>query len=209
MNNAPAPPSLYLRGLAGLVHVAEGIYFKLAGDPRKRLLRRLPRHAACAELGVWKGGFSRMILEQCEPETLHLVDPWMLDPSHPDRMYGGSEAATQADMDAIHDDVCREFGNRANVVIHRGRSSDVLKSLPNASLDWIYIDGDHSYEAVLEDIELGMQKVKPGGLVVGDDYWWGRSENFPVRAAVRTVLQKHAVQKLTLSGSQFVLHMQP
>ena len=44
-------------------------------------------------------------------------------------------------------------------------------------LDWIYIDGDHSYEAVKADLKAAMQAVKRGGFICGDDMqtsqWWG------------------------------------
>jgi hypothetical protein len=51
-----------------------------------------------------------------------------------------------------------------------------LKAFPNGYFDWLYIDGDHSLEAVRGDLRLAMEKVKRGGLVCGDDYrlglWW-------------------------------------
>ena len=39
-------------------------------------------------------------------------------------------------------------------------------------LDWIYIDGDHSYEACIKDLNNAKEIVKPGGLIIGDDYGW-------------------------------------
>ena len=42
----------------------------------------------------------------------------------------------------------------------------------DASIDAIYIDGDHRYEAVKNDIKAWLPKVKPGGIVAGHDYGW-------------------------------------
>lgn len=62
------------------------------------------------------------------------------------------------------------------VTVHRGQSDDGLRALADESLDWVYIDGNHLYEYVAQDLRLSLAKVKPGGLVTGDDYaeggWW-------------------------------------
>src|SRR5262249_22698526 len=54
--------------------------------------------------------------------------------------------------------------------IHVGDSGEQLGSLADESCDWIYIDGDHNYEGVKSDIEAAAPKVKPGGLMVFNDY---------------------------------------
>jgi hypothetical protein len=62
------------------------------------------------------------------------------------------------------------------VVVHRTRSAIALAAIPDRSLDWIYIDGDHTYDNVILDLRLGVAKVKLGGFICGDDYtnggWW-------------------------------------
>lgn len=40
------------------------------------------------------------------------------------------------------------------------------------SIDFMFIDGDHSTEAVLRDIEIWLPKVKKGGILAGDDIGW-------------------------------------
>lgn len=44
--------------------------------------------------------------------------------------------------------------------------------IPDNSLDYIFIDGDHSYEAVCKDLRNYFSKVKPGGIFSGHDYSW-------------------------------------
>lgn len=43
----------------------------------------------------------------------------------------------------------------------------------NLEIDFLYIDGDHSYEGVKKDIKMWFPKVKSGGLIGGDDYGGG------------------------------------
>ena len=62
---------------------------QLDRERRYRLLKRLPRRAICAEVGVWKGDFSVSIQRRTKPRMLHLIDPWHFEPDLPDRWHGG------------------------------------------------------------------------------------------------------------------------
>ena len=55
-------------------------------------------------------------------------------------------------------------------------SNEAYKDLQDESLDFIYIDGCHKYENVLEDLTNFYPKVKNGGFIAGHDwnpYWEG------------------------------------
>ncbi|HET6363077.1 MAG TPA: class I SAM-dependent methyltransferase [Gemmatimonadota bacterium] len=54
----------------------------------------------------------------------------------------------------------------------KGRSGDVLPSLEPASFDAIYIDGGHDAGTVLLDGMLSWRLLKPGGILIFDDYLW-------------------------------------
>jgi len=120
---------------------------------------------------VFWGVFSRLILKMVEPKMLHLIDPWHYqpDPSLAKACHGGV-SGSQERMDEIHDYVVRHFGYRKNVMIHRTTSSIAVNQFPSDYFDWIYVDGDHSYEGATADLEQYRSKVKPGGFVAGDDY---------------------------------------
>src|SRR4029077_17877878 len=63
---------------------------------------------------------------------------------------------------------------RGEVVIHRAPSVVAVAELP--ALDWVYIDGDHTYEGVWADLRSCWTKLSRGGCMAGDDYgvrgWW-------------------------------------
>jgi predicted O-methyltransferase YrrM len=42
--------------------------------------------------------------------------------------------------------------------------------IPDESLDFVFIDGDHSYNAVIRDVGIYWNKVKPGGIFAGHDW---------------------------------------
>ena len=139
---------------------------------RRELLALLPKHGIGMEIGVWQGKFSRQILRFAKPEKLYLVDPWIIqdDPVHKTSWYGDAE---KVDMDRVYEGVTERLANQiaeGTVVVIRKRSVDALPTFPDDHFDFIYIDGDHEYSAARSDCFLAFSKVKPGGLICGDDY---------------------------------------
>ena len=61
--------------------------------------------------------------------------------------------------------------------------------IEDESLDFVYIDGDHSYEGAKSDIELYYSKVKQNGLIAGHDY-----ENEDIIKAVKELLEDKGIE---------------
>lgn len=146
---------------------------------RRIVLNTLPKNGKGAEIGVWTGDFSARILKTARPGTLHLIDPWQAatDATHGKALYS---AARGVDMDGVHASVCARFAEAiaaGQVVIHRATSVEAMAGIADDSLDFVYIDGDHAYDAVRTDLDLAWAKCRPGGLIAVDDYstgkWWG------------------------------------
>lgn len=66
----------------------------------------------------------------------------------------------------------RKSGAEARVTVLKGYSQVALREQPLAAYDIVYIDGSHSADDVLEDAVLAWRLLKPGGLLVFDDYPW-------------------------------------
>ena len=60
------------------------------------------------------------------------------------------------------------FFNNVNLI--KDYSHNVSTIFADKSVDLVYIDGDHSYQAVNKDIELYLPKIKQGGILAGHDY---------------------------------------
>ena len=112
---------------------------------RHELVRNLPLQARAAEVGTYRGEFARHILAACDPVELHLID---------------------IDVSLLDPAVAKD----GRVSIHRGPSQDMLARFPDDHFDWIYIDGDHSYEGASGDARIAATKVRPGGYLVFNDF---------------------------------------
>lgn len=150
----------------------------IAKRRRKGVLDSFPKHAIGAEFGVFRGKFSAEILETCMPKKLYLIDPWINfeDPLYENTWY---HADSSNDMEDVFQKVSRRFRTQIDdgkVEILRGKTNEVADQIPDGSLDYVYIDGDHSYEGVKTDLALAMQKTKEDAVIAIDDYyiggWW-------------------------------------
>lgn len=178
-------------------------------DRRHAVLALFPENAVGAEVGVFRGDFSRRIVDVCKPKKLFLVDPWQNfdEPSLSKAWYA---KGSPNDMDAIRAGVESGFAEeiaRGQVQICHGMSGDILGGFADHSLDYIYIDGDHRYEGVASDLAHAMRVVKPGGVIAADDYTLGGWWKDGVVRAVNEFLGANAakLRAVHVLGGQFVM----
>jgi Methyltransferase domain len=173
---------------------------------RLRALYAAPRGSVCAEIGVWAGGFSARIVQLRKPRELHLIDPWQFVPELPERLYGGLVASSQSYMDKLMASVVERFAGNPNVRIHRTTSLVAAKEFPDGYFDWVYIDGDHSFDAVLADLNAWFPKLKLSGSIVCDDYTWvDENRTASVKIAVDSFLESGQDRRGRLFCGQFLI----
>lgn len=142
---------------------------------RVELIRHFPRFGVGAEIGVFKGEFAQMLLRVCQPEVMYLVDHWLLSLrwgppiNAPGELFAQDLVLGDAAYRECRATFAAEIASGRVRVLH-GASEEWMPRLPNKSLDWVYIDADHSYEGASIDLRLAWPKVKPGGWIAGHDY---------------------------------------
>jgi hypothetical protein len=150
---------------------------------------------------VWRGDFSADILRITQPVHLHLVDLWRYDPAFKpfDPDTGRPERVPTVE------DVTARYRQEPRISIHQQPSSEFLDSLEPGALDWVYIDGDHSFAGALADLQAAWRVVKVGGVIVGDDYHWRDPDGSPsVKQAVRALCEEKGVTPRIFTG-QFII----
>jgi SAM-dependent methyltransferase len=140
------------------------------GRPRRwRLLEQMPKGAVCAEIGVFKGDYTRRILQITKPQELHLIDPWWKAGETYEHVW--FETQGENSTRGAYEKVKALAAPRPECKIHVGRSQDVLPKFPDGHFDWVYLDSSHEYRDTVEELELLRLKVKPGGVIAGDDWF--------------------------------------
>lgn len=141
-------------------------------DSRLSLLEKIKPGDACVEIGVFKGDFSECIIKM-DPSKLHLIDPWDSIMDVPARWH----ATSQEEMNSIKQEVVDKFSSNPKVSIIEKYSVDALDDFADESLDWVYLDANHSYSFVVQDLSNWWEKIKPGGFICGNAY---QDDNFHV-----------------------------
>ena len=162
-----------------------------------------------AEIGVRKANTSANFVKRGVKE-LHLVDAWSVEVykegtgetgewgSYENYLQrykqvtgGANEEQFKAYYDKTYNEVVKRFKQMPHVHVHRMSSDDWFAKQEDNILDWIYLDGDHSYAGVLRDLYNALRVVKKGGVILGDDYAWP--------------FQKHGKPGVTAAVDQFIL----
>ena len=118
------------------------------------------------QIGAFTGNASVWLIDNVltqKNSILEDVDTW-----------SGSDEDEHKEMDWL--DVERTYDSRIafrpNVIKYKMDSREFLRSIEEPTFDFIYIDGDHTAEGVLQDAVLSWRLLKPGGIMAFDDYLW-------------------------------------
>jgi hypothetical protein len=121
---------------------------------------------AIAEIGVWKGAFARALLDSCpDISTYWMIDPWRRLPR-----WNKPFNVSDEEFEAVYREALAATESHAAVRrVLRGTTAEVIDQIPDGSLDFAYIDGDHTLRGITLDLLLVWPKIRAGGAIGGDD----------------------------------------
>ena len=126
-----------------------------------------------AEIGAGFGTHAKQVMENTNVSKYYIIDP--VAPYEDDFALNiqRAEGTTDNNFDEFLDLVKGGLSSFVGTYTWlRKTSADVTNvEIPDNKLDAIFIDGDHTYDAVKQDLEFAWSKVKTGGVILGDDYW--------------------------------------
>lgn len=132
------------------------------------------------EVGTWKGRSAAYmaveIINAGKPIRFVTVDHFLGSPNHgtdPDVAAGRLEEVARRNLQPV----------RNTVEVIRATSVEAAATFEDGSIDFLFLDGTHDYDNVKADLLAWKPKMKPGGLIAGDDANWRG-----VKEAAREVL---------------------
>lgn len=163
------------------------------------------------EIGVWKGDSSKLFLMRAKHLTL--VDAWSttvyeegteFDTADYYKRYRHIAKGKRKEhfvkmYDDVYESVVERFKN-SPVTIHRMSSKQFFEQ-NTETFDWVYVDGDHSYEGCLYDLEESLKIVNKDGMIFGDDY----TNKEKVKQAVDEFVSKHNLEFNNFYKNQFYI----
>lgn len=137
---------------------------------RYAILPLLPKNKVIVEVGVAVGAFSQRLITECEPQHFIAIDLfrlhefpvlWDQDTSV---LFGGRTHA------GYYRHRFAELIEQRKMTVLEGDSVTCLASLADESLDIVYVDADHSYESVRQELAVIKRKIRQDGLIILNDY---------------------------------------
>lgn len=125
------------------------------------LIDYIPNNLIMAEVGCYAGESTKMFLESGKVNLLYAIDIWEDEMDNFKKIQSNHNFSI---VEKTFDESIKGF----NVKKIKMCFSKSLESLP--TLDFVYIDANHDYEFVKDDITNALKKIKKGGLIAGHDY---------------------------------------
>jgi hypothetical protein len=136
------------------------------------------------EVGTNRGQYAEILCRENPGLHLTCVDPW-------EAYSDGESNPNQGRQDAIYAHTVGVLSS-LNVTIRRGTSLGSVDHFEDGSLDFVYIDGNHMFDYVAQDIIRWAQKVRMGGVVCCHDYHSQGGND--VRLAVDAYTRAHDIR---------------
>lgn len=137
-----------------------------------------------AEIGTEQGAYADCLLTKIPSLKLYCIDCWESYPEYRENM--------QAKIDVYEQKTRNRLAGK-NCEIIKKYSMDAVNDFDDNSLDFVYIDGNHEFQQVTNDIAEWSKKVKVGGIIAGHDFT--RGANARERIDVKDVVQAWTYSK--------------
>jgi len=147
-----------------------------------------------AEVGVELGAFSKYLIKDNPKLKLYCIDFW----KSYRMMNGGKSSSRQADY---YEETKKRLAPY-NCKLIRASSMDAVKDFKDGSLDFVFIDANHEYKFVKEDIREWSKKVRKGGIVSGHDYQIFPSGNDGVIRVVDEWIKENNIDLIVLDDEK-------
>jgi len=116
-----------------------------------------------AEIGVADGRYSLTLCQTIPHLQLLCVDPWLAYKENP---RGGPQSQQSGNFE-----IAKQRLAPYDATLVRAFSMDAVKDVPLGSLDFVFIDGHHGYDYVLNDLTEWGARVRSGGVISGHDFY--------------------------------------
>ena len=120
---------------------------------------------AGAEIGTEAGKYAQVLCKSIPGLELYCIDPWL----DYDDGGGYKDSVTQEGFNKYYEEAKKRLDPFECEII-RDYSMNAVMGFTPESLDFVYIDGNHRLDYVVNDLVWWTEKVRPGGIVAGHDY---------------------------------------
>lgn len=115
------------------------------------------------EIGVNNGNFSEILCKNLLDAKIYSIDSWQFYPLF-------KNFKRQKQHDRLYKETIERLAKYQNSEIIRKKSMDALSDFEDESLDFVFIDADHRFQQITNDLAEWSKKVRIGGIISGHDF---------------------------------------
>jgi hypothetical protein len=148
-----------------------------------------------AEIGVFRGESTLSLFNYCDIKKIYLIDPFNKEIAD---SFNPNDGTNRNINDSLFEETKSKLSNYLDRIVFLKETSDeAVNKINNEELDFLFIDGCHTYECVYKDLMYYYPKVKSGGIISGDDFS-NKFQGFGIIEAVNDVLPSLGYTELSL-----------
>jgi hypothetical protein len=150
-----------------------------------------------AEVGVEKGINAAEMVQKMNISKLYLIDDYL---PYTDYLGGFCPPGIQEEVYRV---MFKNLTPHLDKIVFITRSSTLaVKLFADDFFDFVYIDGNHNYDSVKQDISIWFPKVKKGGILGGHDFDVRNIERQDVTEAVKDFTKENNLEYMVFLGGQ-------
>lgn len=152
------------------------------------------------EIGTDQGEYAEVLLNTIPDLDLWCIDPWKAIAYEENQQPESRE--NQDFFDNRYRDTIERLMGRIRCRIYRTTSMEALNIFEDNSLDFVYIDGNHDFLNVTQDMHYWLKKLRKGGILSGHDFVRYPSRKFNhVQKVVNAYSQSYHLLPVFLTDS--------
>lgn len=115
------------------------------------------------QIGSYAGESTELFTKSNVFKIFYAIDPWIMN-------YDPHDGTGNSNLPLAEQEFDKRFKDNLIVKKIKLKSNEAVTQFKDNSIDFIYIDGCHTYESVKQDLQLYVPKIKVGGIIAGHDY---------------------------------------
>lgn len=136
------------------------------------------------EIGVFEGAFTEVLAKG--GFKVYGVDPWLVYEDYGTPTY-------QPIADKRYQKAISRLSKYPNVELIRKMSMEAVEDFEDESVDFVYIDGNHQFRYIADDMYEWWKKLRKGGILCGHDYAYFRSRSPCGGCQVKEIVDAYAL----------------